>query len=88
MRGLFYSAVFLLLEGYADGVCAGLGVMRSDCDLIGGAVSVTRMINAVLYVTLDSLVMLATILLIHFIPPFARNSAIIIARGRGDNSKI
>ena len=54
----FYSAVFLLLEGYADGICAGLGVVRSDCDLIGGTVCVARMVNAVLYVTLDSLNMI------------------------------
>jgi hypothetical protein len=84
----FYSAVFLLLEGHADSIRAGLGMVRSDCDLIGGTVCVARMVNAVLNVTLDTLVMLATVLIIHFIPPFARNSAIIIAREQGDNSKI
>ena len=65
VRGLFYSAVFLLLEGYADGVCAGLGVVRSDCDLIGGTVCVAGVIHAVLDVALDTLVVLTAILIIH-----------------------
>ena len=64
-------------------------MMRSDCDLIGGAVCVAGMIYAVLNITLDALVVLATVLIIHLLlPSFARDSAIIIARGREDNSKI
>jgi hypothetical protein len=45
-------------------------VVRTNCDLIGGAVCVAGVIYAVLNVTLNTLVVLATILIIHYsFPP-------------------
>ena len=79
----FYSAVFLLLEGSADGIGAGLGVVRSYGDLLGGTICVAGMINAVLYVTLDPFVVLTAILIIHFyFPPLLGILHLLLPEGR------
>ena len=54
----------LLLEGRADRVCAGGCIAGTDRDLLCSAIGLAVVVDAILYIALDPLDMLAAILFV------------------------
>ena len=86
---LFYSIIFLLLEGNADSIGAGLCMMGPHGDLICYTIGVAGMIHTVLHVASNTLIGLAIArnFIFHLSSLLFRNSKLIIPNLERVNTK-